>query len=301
MSGPINPSVISAGEAAVLSEDIADTGSVKRQGQTASGEKVQNLHDIESPLEQIMEAYEEVSAEVAEKAARYRPFEKVRTGKQDIYEKWRQLKKLLNVVPDYPDKEALLELPNRVLEFFQAKPEATADDLIKFLKSEIQSDDPTHLYVALKFLKENFADQAQNKSVLSLVSRAISSLVSNAGSAIKAGLNVSVEAAKTVQKTAIGTVNSLRNDYRETIVQFKAFTKTLNMILTKYGPNFLKGVAYLHRAIGADMMAAKTSISVVKLEEIRDGIHQMASLNTVYGASKKLLERTEKFKEKLDD
>lgn len=287
----INPSIIPTAELATLAEDVADSGTVKRQGQTDSGEKV-SLREIKSPLLAAQEALEEVSAEVGEKMARFRLLNNAKTGRQDRYNKFEKIKKMLQMVPDLSPQDQLLDLPDQIREYLQENPEANAQDLISFLKNTLKMEDPTHLYVTLKYIEDVYKDRAEDAPLLRLATSAVASLVETYGPDIKAGINVTIEAVSAAESGKIGDTQSLRDDYRE-LIQFKEFASTLTFMLDKYEDNFELGHEYLSRAVSADMMSTQSSTSPVKLELIRDGLHQMASVNTILKTAEGLMARVQ--------
>lgn len=287
ISGPIDPNIVS-----LLTTDAADLESVASQTKkgrvTETDETVEVLSEMK--IGPDADDFEELSIGISE--TRGRDITKAFAGKTDRQEVFRKMGKIFDLLPDMKDREKLTDILELIKDYLRDNSNTSDANIMLFLKEKLPYQDPTHLYVTLKFIHESFSLRAEDNQFKGIIERVIKTFTQENGQAIKAGFNITKLAFAESQKPGMPSTQELRDNYRDIVVKFNGFPETFLNVLKKYGiDNFTKGIHYLYSAAGADMTSAKSSIEPDKLQEIREGLYQMASLLTMLQKSKSFVNR----------
>lgn len=290
ITGPVDPNIINL----LATTDAADLESMATQKGHVPGtdETVEVLAELNIGFD--VDDQEELAIGIAE-SERGREITKAFAGKADKQEVFRRLGKVLDLLPDLNEREKLFDIVDLIRQYLIQNSQASDDDILQFLQEKAPYKDVSHLYVALKFLQESFSLKPEDNQFKVIIERVIKAYTQKNGHAIKAGLNITKLAFATSQKPGMASTQELRDNYRDVVLKFDGFPKTFLNILKKYGiDDFAKGVHFLYLAAGADMSSAKSSIEPDDLQEIREGLYQMASLQTMIQKSKSLVNRFHK-------
>lgn len=154
-------------------------------------------------------------------------------------------------------------------------------DVLALVKQAFK--DPTNQHAALSYahakIDELDLPLSEKMSLRNAVGGALRDLEASEGRAVNAGYNVAGVAAPDLGLPP----SSLRVLYRDAVIDFENYEKTFLSMLQKFGPEeFPKAVAYLIRALGADMTAMTPSSPKAALKEVMDGLYMVESLGTIY-------------------
>ncbi|MBP9693717.1 MAG: hypothetical protein KBE16_03320 [Alphaproteobacteria bacterium] len=289
ITGPVDPNITSL----LATTDAADLESMATQKGHVPGtdETVEVLSELNIGLD--VDDLEELSVGISE--LRGREITKAFAGKADRQEVFRKMGRVFDLLPDLNEREKLLDIVDLIREYLIQNSRATDGDILQFIQAKTPYRDVSHLYVTLKFLQESFSLKAEDNQFKIIIERVLKSYAQENGAAIKAGLNITTLAFAESQKPGMASTQDLRDNYRDVVLKFDGFPKTFLNLLKKYGiDHFAQGVHFLYLAAGADMSSAKSSIEPDDLQEIREGLYQMASLQTMIQKSKSLVNRFHK-------
>lgn len=141
-----------------------------------------------------------------------------------------------------------------------------------------QLPEPGHQYAALLALGEQLREQGAPAAQLEVVAAALRELEQDEGPAIRAALNISQTAAE-FAGAALGDVQGLRNTYRDAVLDSQDLGQTLNHLIERYGDAQLpQSLAYLIKALGADLAADGASIDRNKLHTALNDLYRLEVL-----------------------
>lgn len=150
--------------------------------------------------------------------------------------------------------------------------------------------DPTHRHAALSYLLENLTGE-EFADARATLQKSIAALMEAEGPAVLAGYNI----AGVHGDSALGGEAALRGLYRGTVLDYQSLMQTFDALADKYnGVEFSKAVAFLMRALGADMNATTPSTPMAALKTIMDDLYSLEILKNFFLASEELLRRLEK-------
>ncbi|WP_020408638.1 type III secretion system gatekeeper subunit SctW [Hahella ganghwensis] len=188
----------------------------------------------------------------------------------------------------YLEKTKDLDKEKQLKPFFDLllnQPKSTRSQIRQLVSH--QFSDISQQFMALAFVR----DQLRRKqkagaskgidSLLSEVEIALDELMAENGSAIQAGLNVA-EVASLYSESQIGTVNRLRELYRDAVLDYGSLTGTFQKILAQYGPErFSDSLSYLISALGADLAAEGPSLPKERLKMIIEDLYKLQALESL--------------------
>jgi type III secretion protein W len=100
---------------------------------------------------------------------------------------------------------------------------------------------------------------------------------------ILAGINIAEISDKFDTNLGLDDAENLIGFYRDAVLDYKTLSVAYQKLLEKYGPErFFVGIDYLLQALGSDMGAKGSSISMINLEAILKDIEQLRSLRFIY-------------------
>ena len=253
--------------------------------------KGEQVRVILNPQSMIQEAAEEFTFFASEKAEskQHKKMQQAENGKKDSKALLDQLKNLISKIPDFKDTKQL----EQIRTFLQTNPDLDAAQFLGLLEKRFGLKDPTHQFIALKYLEEAFEGQG-DKTKLSFIKKALEALMNSKGMEVKSGLNISQIAAQYAASNP-DLLRKLREFYRKRIRGEKSLAETYSDMLEEYGTkDFEKTSSFLMDALGADMSATTPSTNPSELKEIRDGLYQLEVFNTIHDNAEQLLETYEK-------
>jgi type III secretion protein W len=165
--------------------------------------------------------------------------------------------------------------------------------------------DPSHQYAAIEYarakLKESMdnpnltaAQRDQKSKLLNILQKGSNRLLREEGTAVRAGLNVSALAAVS-QKQGLGTIEGLRNMYRNEILGHEDIVSTFKIMVKMFGASRIKsGVGFVLEAASSDLNAEESSIEKGKLHDIIGDIFKMQTLSGMFNRIQAFLDILEK-------
>ncbi|ABC30034.1 type II secretion target YopN-like protein [Hahella chejuensis KCTC 2396] len=146
-----------------------------------------------------------------------------------------------------------------------------------------QFEDLSQQYLALVFVRDQLrgkrkAGDANVDALLASVEAALDDMLEEQGAAILAGVNVA-EVATQFSDRQLGSVNGLRNLYRDAVLDYGSLTDTFRKILAQYGEErFSESVSYLISALGADLGSEGPSLPKERLRMIIEDLYALQAL-----------------------
>ncbi|WP_281557956.1 type III secretion system gatekeeper subunit SctW [Thalassomonas sp. RHCl1] len=144
--------------------------------------------------------------------------------------------------------------------------------------------DPSLQYAAMaearNILGQGANAQSLQAGLLDQLDIAKEQLMQEQGEAVRAGLNVSTTAAE-FSRSDQG-VQTLRNFYRDAVLDYQNVTQGFHHILKRFGEKgFAKSLAFLLKALGADLKAQGPSIEPGQLRLIIDDMYIIKTLGGI--------------------
>jgi type III secretion protein W len=235
------------------------------------GERVVALPNHAKPLaEETAESSFEFGVAQQEKALAKRII-KTRVTDRSRLDRVADINDLLDKLKDL--KKETLE---RVLEVLARQHCANADELRRGVRDQL--GEPAHQYAALLALRKRQQEGGAPPEQLAITEEALERLLQEEGPAIRAALNTGQVAAEFADR-GLGEVSALRDTYRDAVLKTPELSPTLDRLLERYGPAELpQAVAYLIKALGADLAADGASIDRRKLHEVLDDLYRLEVL-----------------------
>lgn len=232
----------------------------------------------ESPLSVLQNAAEELTFGASERMTKRelgeRRLERREPSRQ--VEQVERIQEYLDNLPDF-DRGKVDQLLERLLGR-QGQPSREG------LDQALQGfhEDVTYQQAALELLDEALASRPGQdaRELRREVQAKIAENNRELAPAIQAGLNVTKTAM--LASSDAQEVQDLRNFYRESVLSHESLGKSWRNIVERYGEGELgPRIAFLLKAIGADLHARGPSIPPAELKAVLDEAHQLETLSTI--------------------
>jgi type III secretion protein W len=234
----------------------------------------------------LASAAEEMSFMRAEKKSQDFSKRKVSDSKQLTTNAVEQVKKYLDNAKD-------LDKQKHLFPFFNALQKQSTLSPSQLASKHFQ--DISQQYIALAFARDELKklrDKTKTKSIGSLlasVESSLADLLSTSSSEIDAGINVSTIAMGYTEQD-LGSVNNLRQFYRDSVLDYGGLSQTFQKILDEYnGQHIAESIKYLLNALGADISSEGPSIPKERLNMIVNDIYKLQALETIHEDCDELL------------
>lgn len=247
------------------------------------GESVQRVRDPNAVLQDAAEELSFRESERTEKKLSQRKLSGERASRSAAIE---QLQKYLKDVPDLERNQKLTDFVRSLL---RRKPPPDEHELRE--GAGRFSDDETHQFLALSFLRDRAGEQDPSAELIASIDGAIDSLQAESGPAIQAGLNVS-GVAQRFANDSLGNIQQLRDVYRDIVLDCPSIKDAFDRITNDHPhKEFGEAVRFMLNALGTDLDSTPQSTSKGRLRQIMDDMYQLRALNSVYGQCGDLLNR----------
>lgn len=154
-----------------------------------------------------------------------------------------------------------------------------------------QLPEPSHQYAALLALAEQLREQGASNADQAIVEAALQDLEQDQESAIRSALNIA-EVIGECANSKLGDVQSLRNTYRDAVLDVEHIGQTLNCLVEQYGDAQLgAALDYLIKALGADLASSSTSTDPNKLHAMLNDVYRLEVLTGMLEECGLLVER----------
>lgn len=164
----------------------------------------------------------------------------------------------------------------RILRMLRQKPTADASELRNQVREQLR--EPAHQYTALLALAEELREGGAPAEQLQAVATALQQLEQEAGPAIRAALNISVVASQFASER-LGDVQTLRDTYRDAVLDYQDLAQTFGKLIEHYGETELRqAITFLVKALGADIAADGASIDRQKLNAALNDLYRLEVL-----------------------
>jgi len=171
------------------------------------------------------------------------------------------------------------------------KQKASTDSSGRLLQVREQLKEPAHQYAALLALAEELRGEGGASAQLQAVEAALQQLEQEQGPAIRAALNVS-NIARQFAGAQLGDVQTLRDTYRDAVLDHQDLSQTFGKLIEQYGEAELpQAIQYLVKALGADIAADGSSIDRQKLNAALNDLYRLEVLTGMLEDCNTLVER----------
>jgi len=235
------------------------------------------------------DSLEELTSSIGEKEEKDFSKRKVEEGKRtdqlDRVLKLKEVQQLVEQLKDLPKHEL-----EKVLEQLLQSKNATARELHEQARQAFK--EPAHEYAALKALVGALHEQGAPKERIEAAEGALQQLLEEHGPEVRAGLNVSGAAADAAAE-GLGDVQSLRNSYRDAVMDYQGLSQAFDSLASQHTPEELpRAIRFLQQGLAADMTAQGTSIDRSKLNAILNDMYRLEVLSTMLERSEALAQKT---------
>lgn len=227
----------------------------------------------------LADAAEELTAQLSEKSEKELSERDVEAGRRE-----ESLERVLKVAEVDRLLKSLGDLDKR--------------DLFRGLKALLQRQDgrsgcreqarqeygePSHQYAALVALVEALKARGAMPAQISEAEAARDDLMEERGDEIRAALNIG-DAAGAAALNGLATRQELRDAYRDSVSDYADMGSVLTAMTEKFGPDKLPdAIAFMTRALGADLAADGSSVEKAKLATIVADLQRIEILATMLG------------------
>lgn len=265
--------------AAVQSHFLTDT--VATQAKPEGSWNGRQVSAQSTPMSILADAAEELTFSAQETQEKRMSERKLRDEGSSL-ERFTTISKLLDELHDLnkSDVERLLTAIKKGL--------SNAGELKQLLK---QLKDPTHQHAALMHAKASLKGEGTEQAQ-AIIQQVLDELEAQQGPAIRAGYNI----AGVDSDGLLGDAAMLRGLYRGTVLNYQSFSQAFDSLVEKYGyKEFPKAIAFLLKALSADMSATSPSSSMAELKTIMDDMYQLEVLSNFYRDTETLLSHLREF------
>ncbi|WP_018692210.1 type III secretion system gatekeeper subunit SctW [Algicola sagamiensis] len=178
--------------------------------------------------------------------------------------------KMVEQVEFYLKQVAGREKQQKLAQFvkeLQQQKNSNARQILDWVKNF--SNDPSDQFAALEALEKTLKNKGDEVTAQT-IRKAKENLLAAEESAVKAGINVvDVGAAFEKAENPLGTAESLRSFYRDSVLDYGGFVDTYKRIYSEYGKEkFESAVDFLLKGLSADMSSNGPSMSKEKLQAV---------------------------------
>ena len=152
--------------------------------------------------------------------------------------------------------------------------------------------DPSDAWAALKELEEEFRSSGADKAVLEDIESALAQMEEKEGASIRAGIQGALSSAGFED---VGSVDEMRDLYRQTVCEFQAVKEVFSHVLEKYGADgFDRAMDFLFSALGADLASDQPSMGEAHLESVQSSLGQVRLTQSAFRLCEQMVVRWEK-------
>ena len=260
---------------AVAKESVLEQGIYR-------GERVSQQFDIQSL---IADAAEELTFVASEKVEKDISKRKISSYKDRTVELIKRIERYLKQVPDLGSPEKLKEFLEHIKKVPFHSPSQLREETKKFFK------DITHQYIALFYSLEVLEEEDPSNELIPILKEVTENLLAESGPEIRAGLNISTAAVDFSEK-GLGEIQSLRDFYRENILNYESLSKLYDALLKNFDEDdFEKAVFFLIEAVGNDLRSQGPSISPAQLKQIMDDLYRLEVVGNFHRDCASLIEQ----------
>ena len=224
-------------------------------------------------LQSILEAAEELTFKAAESRS-------TDLSKKKVIDKVRQGNKIEEDVNEFlhqVDKTHKGNEIKNIAKMLSVAEFIDINDLKEFLLTNLK--DVTDQFAVLVMAKNMLPKGAS--ALRSMIDALINQYVDKDAARINAGINIHATAIKYEDKN-LDDLQSLRNFYRGTILNYKSLSSAYKEILSKYGEKrVFKAITFLLQGLGVELQANSASLEKIRLRQILDDLNKLKLLNTL--------------------
>ncbi|MBO4318207.1 MAG: type III secretion system gatekeeper subunit SctW [Mailhella sp.] len=150
--------------------------------------------------------------------------------------------------------------------------------------------DPSDAWAALLDIREQLRNEGVDPEILQDIDDAVSDLERQEGPAIRAGVQGALSA-KGFED--LGSVDGMRDLYRETVCSFTSVNEVFEHVQQKYGEDFDRSMDFLFAALSADIASDQPSMGISHLESVYGSLGKVRLTQSAYRLCSSMLDRWE--------
>ncbi len=150
--------------------------------------------------------------------------------------------------------------------------------------------DPSDAWAALHEVREQLRSEGADAEILRNIDSAIFDLEQEEGPAIRAGVQGALSSRGFED---LGTVDGMRDLYRDTVCSFQSVNDVFEHIQQKYGDDFDRSMDFLFAALSADIASDQPSMGISHLESVHESLGKVRLTQSAYRLCDSMLERWE--------
>ena len=142
--------------------------------------------------------------------------------------------------------------------------------------------DVSHQFLALSYSHEHLKESGASAGLIANLGSAIKQLEARHGPEIHAGINVSPSAHAAAER-GVGTVQELRDFYRDVVLDYKSITQAYEKVVKDYSKQkFMDAVGFLLEGLATEVGKDSRSLPKSHLKAVMDDIYQLKLLGSMY-------------------
>ncbi len=249
------------------------SGRAARADGNYQGQRVALVQDPVAMLEDSAEELSFVHSEKVEKKLAKRKLGK--TGIKSFAMK--QAEHYLRQVNDLEKNKKLAAFAKQVAEMHKS---SGPKQLQEFAAKSYP--DVSHQFLALSYARDLLQEDGADSELVTNLGNALTQLEARHGPQIYAGINVSQSAAAAAEQ-GVGTVQGLRDLYRDVVLDYKSITQAYNKVVKDCGKQkFIEAVGFLLDGLATEVEKDNRSLPKSHLKAIMDDMYQLKLLGGMY-------------------
>lgn len=236
------------------------------------------------------DSVEELTHAIEEKEEKDLSKREIEEGtRSDQLERVLKLKEVQEMIENLRDlsEEELQRVLGQLLAMKGATPRQLRERARESLK------EPSHQYAALEATVAALRAQGAPQTRIDTAEAALKLLMDEEGPSVRAGINVSRAAASSAGDGVLGDIQSLRDTYRDSVLDYGGLSEVYGELVKKYGGDGLaQATGFLLNALADDMAAHGSSIDRSKLNAVLEDMYRLEVLTGMLENCNNLIAKT---------
>ncbi|EPO4284468.1 SctW family type III secretion system gatekeeper subunit PopN [Pseudomonas aeruginosa] len=253
--------ILQSSSAAPLAPREAANAPAQQAGGSFQGERVHYV----SVSQSLADAAEELTFAFSERAEKSLAKRRLSEVQAMLQEYWKR-------IPDLESQQKLEALIAH-LGSGQLSSLAQLSAYLEGFSSEI-----SQRFLALSRARDVLAGRPEARAMLALVDQALLRMADEQGLEIELGLRIEPLAAE-ASAAGVGDIQALRDTYRDAVLDYRGLSAAWQDIQARFAATPLERVvAFLQKALSADLDSQSSRLDPVKLERVMSDMHKLRVL-----------------------
>ncbi|HBO1218057.1 TPA: SctW family type III secretion system gatekeeper subunit PopN [Pseudomonas aeruginosa] len=260
--------ILQSSSAAPLAPREAANASAQQAGGSFQGERVHYV----SVSQSLADAAEELTFAFSERAEKSLAKRRLSDAHARLSEVQAMLQEYWKRIPELESQQKLEALIAH-LGSAQLSSLAQLSAYLEGFSSEI-----SQRFLALSRARDALAGRPEARAMLALVDQALLRMADEQGLEIELGLRIEPLAAE-AYAAGVGDIQALRDTYRDAVLDYRGLSAAWQDIQTRFAATPLERVvAFLQKALSADLDSQSSRLDPVKLERVMSDMHKLRVL-----------------------